>query len=215
MPFQTSVQGDPKPAIVNESLPFAPAAERNRGAILTVLEQYLCPEDRVLEVGSGTGQHATAFARALPGIRWLPTDRAEALPGLRARIEHENLAGVEAPRVLDVGTGPWPRGPFDAAFTANTCHIMAWEEVMAMFEGVARVLRSGGRFLVYGPFLERGVVPAEGNRRFDESLRRADPRQGLRELESLDSMARRHHLLLAGRESMPANNLTLVFTLDD
>jgi SAM-dependent methyltransferase len=166
-------------------------------------------------VGSGTGQHATAFARGLPGVHWLPTDRADALPGLRARVEHEAVEGVEAPRVLDVSTGPWPRGPFDAAFTANTCHIMAWDEVMAMFEGVARVLRSGGRFLVYGPFLERGVAPAEGNRRFDESLRDSDPRQGLRELELLESMARRHHLVLTERETMPANNLTLVFTRDD
>lgn len=200
---------------MNDALPHAPAAERNRGPILTVLERHLSPGDRVLEVGSGTGQHASAFVRGLPGVRWLPTDRAEVLPGLRARVEYEALEGVEAPRVLDVRTGPWPRGPFDAAFTANTCHIMAWDEVTAMFEGVARVLRSGGRFLVYGPFLERGVVPAEGNRRFDESLRRADPRQGLRELQSLESHARRHHLVLSRREAMPANNLILVFTRDD
>jgi SAM-dependent methyltransferase len=200
---------------VNDSLPYAPAAERNRGAILEVLRQYLSSEDRVLEIGAGTGQHATAFARALPGVRWLPTDRREVLRGLQSRVDQEALAGVEPPRALDVGTGPWPQGPFDAVFTANTCHIMAWEEVVAMFDGAGRALRNGGLFLVYGPFLERGQVPAEGNRRFDESLRRADPRQGLRELESLASMARRHHLVLSGRETMPANNLTLVFTRDD
>jgi SAM-dependent methyltransferase len=200
---------------VNDSLPHAPAAERNQKAILAVLAQHLTPGDRVLEVGSGTGQHATAFARSLPSIRWLPTDRSEVLPGLRARVEHEAVAGVEAPRILEVRTGPWPRGPFDAAFTANTCHIMSWDEVVAMFEGVGRLLRSGGRFLVYGPFFEAGAEPAESNRRFDESLRRADPRQGLRVLQSLESLAHRHHLFLSGREAMPANNLTLVFTRDD
>ncbi len=200
---------------MNDSLPHAPAAERNREPILAVLTRYLAAGDRVLEVGSGTGQHATAFTHGIPGLRWLPTDRSEALPGIRARIAQEAPAGVEEPRDLDVGKGTWPRGPFDAAFTANTCHIMAWEEVEAMFGGVGKALRIGGHFLVYGPFLERDVTPAEGNRRFDESLRRANPRQGLRELEALESMASRHHLLLTGRVTMPANNLTLVFTRND
>ncbi len=198
-----------------DSLPHAPAAERNRLPILEVLQRFLSPGDRVLEVGSGTGQHATAFARAIPGLRWLPTDRAEALPGLQARVTHEALDGVEVPRTLDVQSGPWPNGPFDAAFTANTCHIMDWEAVAAMFQGVAAVLKSGGLFLVYGPFLERDVTPAEGNRRFDEALRQADPRQGLREREALESLARRHHLMPTERVPMPANNLILVYTHDD
>lgn len=200
---------------MKDAIPHAPAAERNQRPILAVLRQTLASTDRVLEVGSGTGQHAVAFARALGGIRWLPTERAAVLTGLRARLEQEAVKGVESPRELDVLTGPWPQGPFDAAFTANTCHIMGWDAVEAMFDGVARVLRGGGRFLVYGPFLEAGVVPAEGNRRFDESLRATDPRQGLRELGALESLASHYHLQPTERVPMPANNLTLIFTRDD
>ena len=200
---------------MSDLLPHAPAAERNRRPILAVLGRFLSRGDRVLEVGSGTGQHATALVSGIPGIRWLPTDREEALSGLQARIIHESIAGVEAPRALDVQSGPWPAGPFDAAFTANTCHIMGWDAVTAMFEGVSRVLKSGGLFLVYGPFLERGVTPAAGNQRFDEALRQADPRQGLREVEALESLAHRHHLILSERVTMPANNLILVYAHDD
>ncbi|MEE4173605.1 MAG: DUF938 domain-containing protein [Xanthomonadales bacterium] len=200
---------------MDNALPFAPAAARNEAPILEVLRRYLAAPMQVLEVGSGTGQHATAFVRALPGLRWQPTERPDALEGLRARVAHDGVDGVSAPRSLDVETGPWPAGPFDAAFTANTCHIMGWEAVQAMFAGVSRVLRPGGPFLVYGPFFEAGVTPAEGNRRFDETLRRHDPRQGLREVEALESLARRHHCSLTASIPMPANNLTLVFTRDE
>ncbi len=121
-------------------MPIAPAAERNRAPILEVLRTLLRPGQRILEIGSGTGQHAVAFTDAMPGLDWLPTDLAEVLPGLRIRIAREGGTGLRAPVELDVLTGPWPAGPFDAVYTANTCHIMPWVAVEAMLAGVGRGL---------------------------------------------------------------------------
>lgn len=192
-----------------EELPFAPAAERNRLPIFDVLRTVLRPGQRVLEIGSGTGQHAVAFTEALPGLDWLPTDRLDTLPGLGARIASEGGPGLRTPLELDVLDGPWPAGPFDAVYTANTCHIMPWVAVEAMLEGVGRVLRHDGRFLVYGPFIRDGAYTSAGDERFDAALRASDPAQGLRDLEALESAAARHHLMLERIVPMPANNFLL------
>lgn len=196
-------------------LPFAPAAERNRAPIQSVLEKYLPVRARVLEIGAGTGQHAVAFSRAMPLVSWLATDRSDALPDLQARLRTEGPPGMPDAMVLDIPTGPWPEGRFDAAFTANTCHIMPWENVCAMVAGVARVLTSNGLFLVYGPFMSNGRHTSEGNERFDLALRSQDPTQGLRSLESLESEAGRHQLVQERVIPMPANNMTIVFRRHD
>lgn len=195
---------------VPAELPFSPAAERNRGPILAVLKERLAPGSRVLEIGAGTGQHAVAFVRALPDVRWLATDRAESLGGLQARVRAENVPGLLPPMALDVGGPSWPDGPFDATFTANTCHIMPWAAVCAMLAGVSRVLRSGGECFVYGPFREAGAFRSAGDERFDRSLRRQDAQQGIRDLEALEREAARHHLVRTARIEMPANNLLVI-----
>ena len=119
------------------------------------------------------------------------------------------------PQLLDVSTGPWPTGRFEGVFTANTCHIMSWEHVCAMVAGVARVLVPQGVFLVYGPFMRAGRHTSDGNERFDLALRQQDATQGIRALESLESEAGRHQLVLERVIDMPANNLTLVFRRHD
>ncbi len=197
------------------TLPFAPAAERNRAPIGEVLATVLPERARVIEIGAGTGQHAVAFSRALPIASWLATDQEPAIPGLRARIRAEGPPGMPEPLPLDVTTGPWPAGPFDAAFTANTCHIMNWEAVCAMLAGVSQILAPAGIFLVYGPFMRDGRHTSDGNARFHRELGRQNPEQGLRALEALESEALRHQLVLEQVFSMPANNLTLLFRSHD
>ena len=194
-----------------DSLPFAPAAARNQAPIAAVLLPRLAGAERVLEIGAGTGQHAVAFSAASPETRWLATERSDALPGLAARIEAEGGAGLEAPRALDVCTGPWPVGPFSAVYTANTLHIMPWDEVLAMVTGVAAVLREGGVFAVYGPFQRGGQHTSDSNARFHEMLRRGDPAQGVRDLDALESHAGEHHLMREALHALPANNLLVLF----
>lgn len=193
------------------SLPFAPAAERNAAPILEALRGRLPAGGRVLEIGAGTGQHAVAFTAALPGLRWLPTDLAPALPGLAARVHVEGGSGIEPPRVLDVRSEDWPAGPFDAVYTANTAHIMPWSAVLATLKGVAGVLSPGGLYLVYGPFRRDGRHTADSNARFDAALRDRDPSQGVRDLEALERAAVRHQLVLEEVVALPANNLLAVF----
>ncbi len=195
-------------------LPFAPAAERNRGPILEALTPRLSPAASVLEIGAGTGQHAVAFSRALPGLRWQPTDRRAVLPSLAARVKAEGRGGVLEPLALDVDTGPWPEGPFDAVFTANTAHILPWESVCRMLAGAAGVMRPDGRLFVYGPFRRDGRHTSDGNERFDRTLREDDPSRGIRDLEALESAAVRLQLNLEEVLDMPANNLMLVFRRD-
>lgn len=191
-------------------LPFAPAAERNRVPILEALAPRLAVGSRVLEIGSGTGQHAVAFSRQLQGVHWQPTELPENLPGLAARVVAEGGPGLCPPVALDVASGPWPAGPFEAAYTANTTHIMGWAAVCAMVAGVGDALVPGGAWFIYGPFRRAGHPTAESNERFDAMLREQDPRQGLREIEALESEAKRHQMRLEEVLELPANNLFVV-----
>jgi SAM-dependent methyltransferase len=195
---------------VTPELPFADACERNKVPIMEVLAAMLPRSGRVLEIGSGTGQHVVFFAGRLPGLIWQPSDRKENLPGLTARIDVEGGPNVLRALELDV-MGPWPDGPYDAVFSANTSHIMAWDEVEAMFRGIGSLLAAGGPFCLYGPFNEGGRHTAPGNAAFDAELRRRNPRMGLRDVEALEAEAMRYRMLLERRFSMPANNQILVF----
>ena len=192
-------------------LPFSPASERNKQPIFEALRPRLPETGRLIEIGAGTGQHAEFMAPQLPGIQWLATDREPELPGLGARLA---AAGLAPPRGLEVVAGTWPAGPFDAAYSANTTHIMHWPQVCAMFAGVGRCLRPGGSFFLYGPFNRGGEYTAPGNAAFDRQLRSRDPAMGLRDLGDIESLARGHHLLLVECLAMPANNLLLVFRRD-
>ena len=175
---------------------FSEACERNKEPILQVLRQWLPPRARVLEVGSGSGQHAVHVARQLDGLQWQPSDRAEYLADLRERIALEGRDGLAPgaqlaePLELDVDRSEqWPRGPYEAVFSANTTHIMAAASVPRLLAGAARVLAPGGLLLLYGPFLGGGVLTAPSNAAFDAHLRSLDPAMGLRDAQELSEQA--------------------------
>lgn len=189
---------------------FSEACERNRDPILTVLRSVLAGKRNVLEIGSGSGQHALHFAEHLPHLSWQTSDLKANHPSIRGWQEESGLANLLPPIELDVGS-TWPLQKFDAAFTANTCHIMAWPEVEAMFAGVGGVLQPGGVFLLYGPFNYGGKFTSPSNQRFDEYLRAQAPHMGIRDFEAIRPLADEQGMALIADHEMPANNRLLVF----
>jgi hypothetical protein len=182
--------------------PFSEASERNRGPILAVLKRVLSDRRRVLEIGSGTGQHAAYFAAALPHLVWQASDVAEHLPGIREWIAEP------APIELDVDQ-PWPPVQADAVYSANTCHIMSWPQVERMFAGIEQI--APVVLALYGPFNYQGRHTSGSNARFDAMLRGRDPASGLRDIEGMIRLAARHGMFLDEDNAMPANNRLLVF----
>ncbi|WP_379654425.1 DUF938 domain-containing protein [Pseudoxanthomonas sp. UC19_8] len=191
--------------------PFAPSCARNRDPILAVLRPLLAQARRVLEIGSGTGQHAVHFAAALPQLCWQTSERAEHLPGIGAWLDEAALPNTPPPLELDVARGPWPAQRFDAVFTANTLHIMGWPQVQACFAGLSGVLESGGVLAVYGPFNYGGAFTSDSNVQFDQWLKARDPVSGIRDFEAVDALARGIGLRLEADHAMPANNRLLVW----
>lgn len=191
--------------------PYAPACDRNREPILDVLREHFADRRAVLEIGSGTGQHAVHFAAAMPTLTWQCSDVAQNLPGIRAWLDEAGLANTPPPLELDA-SGEWPSRRFDAVFTANTLHIMGWPEVEAFFAGVDRVLAAADATLaIYGPFNYGGEYTSESNREFDGWLKARDPRSAIRDFEAVDALARSIGLRLEADVAMPANNRTLVW----
>jgi len=186
--------------------PFSPASERNRDPILDALRTQFADRSRVLEIGSGTGQHAVHFAAALPHLLWQCSDRAEYLSGIRAWLGEAQLPNTPEPLELDVACGPWPMSRFDAVFSANTLHIMAWEEVRAMFAGLDAVLADDAIVAIYGPFNVGGRFTSDSNAAFDADLKARAPHMGLRDAEEVDALARSIGLRLVADIAMPANN---------
>ncbi len=197
------------------TLPTSPASERNKQPILEQLLRLLPADARVLEIGSGWGQHAVFICRAMPGLRWQPSDRREELPVLQQRLAQEGSPRISSPVALDVLQDAWPARQFDAAFSANTAHIMSWPAVCASFAGVGASLVAGGQFFLYGPFNIGGCFTAPSNQAFDQSLRARNPAMGIRDLQALESLACDHQMKLQERISMPANNFLLVFKKQD
>ena len=194
--------------------PFSAAAERNQGPILEVLESVLPPDATVLEIASGTGQHAAHFAAAHPRWRWQPSEAdAAMLPGIAARCK--DLPNVAAPLVLDLLAPDRPAGlgPFDAVFSANMLHISPWPTCAALMRLAAAQLAPGGVLVVYGPFRVEGEPLVASNLAFDEDLRSRDPRWGLRLLGDVDAQAAHAGLVFERRVAMPANTLTLWWRL--
>lgn len=192
-------------------LPRSPACERNRDPILDVLKRVLPRRGTVLEIGAGTGQHAAHFARHLPHLTWLASDRPDNHPAIRAWIEHEDLPNLHGPVALEVTSGEWPGEAVAAVFSANTAHIMHWHEVEAMIAGVGRILEPEGCFCLYGPFRYGDIHTAKSNERFDAQLRGEDPGKGIRDRHEIESLADASGLALVEDVAMPANNRTLVF----
>lgn len=191
--------------------PWSAASERNRAPILAVLQRHFGSRRRVLEIGSGTGQHAVHFAAAMPWLEWQASDRADNLPGFRIWRDEAALPNLPAPIELDVAQSAWPARGFDAAFSANTAHIMHWPEVEAMFTGLDRALAAHATFVLYGPF-HRGSRPtSESNAAFDASLRARDPGMGVRDVEAMHALAAGIGLRCIEDVAMPANNACLVW----
>ncbi|NIP39401.1 MAG: DUF938 domain-containing protein [Candidatus Dadabacteria bacterium] len=190
---------------------YSEACERNKDPILNILKQAFSQSHRVLEIGSGTGQHAVYFAKHLTHIVWQPSDIDDHLPWLKERIDIEGTENLKCPIELDVATLPWPVKDIDAVFTANTFHIMSWELVDYFFSGLGEVLKPGGVLCVYGPFKYKGKYTSESNEKFDGYLKKRDPRSGIRDFEDVNKLATEQGLILAGDNKMPANNQCIVW----
>ena len=203
---------------MSDALSFSDACERNKKPILEVLEKYMPKRGLVLEIGSGTGQHAVYFAGKLGTIKWQPSEVHENLPGLTARIEAEGNEFVKPPIAIDVlkdDISAWPERILTAAFSANTTHIMDWQTVRGMFAGLGTKLKPRGVFCLYGPFNNGGKYTSDSNQAFDLRLKSQNPEMGLRDIQSLETLAGKNDMKLIDLVPMPAENMTLVFARND
>lgn len=190
--------------------PDAPSCARNRDPILAVLRRHFADRGKVLEIGSGTGQHAVYFAAALPWLTWQASDRAANLAGIGAWIADGQLPNTPSPLELDVA-GRWPGSKFDAVFSANTLHIMSWPEVEQLFQRLPCVLAEDAKLAIYGPFNYAGDFNSESNAAFDAQLKARSGHQGLRDFEAVDALAARAGLRLIEDVAMPSNNRCLIW----
>ena len=191
--------------------PFSQACENNKAPILAVLRRVFNRPLKVWEIGSGTGQHAVHFAAALPHLTWQPTDLEPNLPGMSLWFDEAGLANVLAPTSLDVRDDPWPCDALEAAFTANSLHIMSWEAVEIFFARLGRYLLPGAPFCSYGPYNVGGRYTSESNARFDDWLKTQDPLSAIRDLDVLVRLADAAGIDLVEDNAMPANNKLLVW----
>lgn len=189
--------------------PYADSCDQNRDPILSVIQPLLRHCSQVLEIGSGTGQHAVYFAEKLPHLVWHTSDCVEYHAGISMWLSEAGLENTRGPIELNVSASTWPVQRFDAVFSANTAHIMHWPEVEAMFSGVGAVLGSGGQFLLYGPFNYNNKYSSDSNARFDRWLKDRDPESGIRNFEDLNHLAQRAGMKLKHDFEMPVNNRIL------
>jgi cyclopropane fatty-acyl-phospholipid synthase-like methyltransferase len=192
--------------------PYSASSERNREPILAVLRRHFADRRHVLEIGSGTGQHAVHFAAALPQLVWQTADRAQYLPGIRAWLAEAALANTPEPLMFDVNDLRWPAGPFDAVFSANTLHIMGWPEVERLFARLPGIVTDEAKLAIYGPFNYGGRFTSDSNAAFDARLRSEAAHMGIRDFEAVDALAQAAGFTLLEDCAMPANNRCLVWT---
>ena len=200
--------------------PFSPSCERNRDPILDVLRRHLDGARHVLEIGSGTGQHAVHFAAAMPWLTWQTSDDASNLAGIAQWLDDAGFANTPPPIALQAAAEPAPHFtpelspellPFDAVFTANTLHIMGWPEVQALFASLPGILAEQARVIAYGPFNHGGEFSSDSNREFEGWLKARDPCSGIRDIEAVDALASAIGLQRIDDVAMPANNRILVW----
>ena len=200
--------------------PFSPSCERNRDPILAVLRRHLLDARRVLEIGSGSGQHAVHFAAAMPWLTWQSSDAASQHAGIQQWLDEAGLANTPPPIALQAAAEPAPHFepglppsllPFDAVFTANSLHIMGWPEVQALFASLPAILAEHALLIVYGPLNEGGHFSSESNRQFEGWLKARDPRSGIRDVEAVEVLAAAIGLQRIDDIEMPANNRMLVW----
>ena len=185
--------------------PSAPSCERNRDPILEVLRQHFADRREVLEIGSGTGQHAVHFAEAMPALTWQCSDRADNLPGIRLWLDEADLSNTPPPIELDVG-GAWPFHHYDAVFSANTLHIMGWDEVERLFDRIVGATTDDAILAIYGPFNYDGRYTSESNAEFDQWLQARGSHMRIRDAEAVDALAEVAGFDLIDDIAMPANN---------
>ena len=191
---------------------YSESCEQNRLPILDILKQEFSDTRRVLEIGSGTGQHAVYFSRYLRHLQWQPSDLDEHHASIRAWLAEAGLANIRPPLSLDVSRdSDWPDGEYDGVFSANTAHIMSWSAVECMFAGIGKQLGPRVRFCLYGPFNYGNRFTSPGNRQFDVWLKSRDASSGLRNFEDLDALAGKHGMSLRADHGMPVNNRLLVW----
>jgi SAM-dependent methyltransferase len=189
----------------------APAALRNREPIAEVLKDWLPSTGLVLEVASGTGEHAALFAERFPNLEWQPSDvDRDALRSIRAWRDEARLPNLREPLRLDAASAEWPIAKADAVLSNNMVHISPWTSALGLLDGAARLLSGGGALILYGPWLKDDVPTADSNMAFDADLRRRDPQWGLRRVEDFAAAAAERGLVLQEVRAMPANNLMLL-----
>ncbi|NNJ92444.1 MAG: DUF938 domain-containing protein [Gammaproteobacteria bacterium] len=189
--------------------PRAESSEQNWQPIFSAIKPLLASSGSVLEIGSGTGQHAVYFSELLPHLTWQCSDRLENHEAIKMWIADSRLENVLQPLELDTLQSTWPDIVYDVVFSANTVHIMDWEAVEAFFAGAGKCLTSGGMLLLYGPFNYNGQFTSDSNARFEQWLKERDPQSGIRDFEALDRLASQAGLELAKDYEMPANNRLL------
>lgn len=193
--------------------PFSSACERNQASILEVLKNYIKTSDRrILEIGSGTGQHAIYFAPHFPYLEWYPTDLAKNLAGIKLNLAEAKIPNILIPLKLDVGCDDFPKLKFDVVFTANTFHIMHWKEAKSFIKLLGHRLREGSRAIFYGPFKYEGQFTSTSNEAFDLELKKQDPLSGIRSFEDINNAMIKNGFELVDDIDMPANNKILVYT---
>jgi len=188
--------------------PYSESCDQNRDPILTIIAPLLNKCKTVLEIGSGTGQHAVYFAQKMPHLVWQCSDQVEYHAGIAAWLTEAQLDNLRSPLPLDVSQ-PWPELNVDAVFSANTAHIMSHHQVRDLFDGVANCLNDGGHFILYGPFNYQGQYTSASNARFDDWLKSRDPHSAIRDFEALNQWATELGLILKNDYAMPANNRIL------
>lgn len=193
--------------------PFSPSADRNKEPILGALRHEVSDNQQVLEIGSGTGQHACFFAESLPGILWQPTELKQNIPGIEFWINETPIKNVLPPKELDVDVHPWPDIGADVCYTCNTFHIVSMQSVKHIYQGCKALLGNSGKLCVYGPFSINGQHNSSGNAAFDQQLRASNPDSGIRDLSQLDKLAQQSGFSTYRSTKMPANNLFVVWEI--
>ena len=190
---------------------YSQACEENREPILAIIREVFANAHNILEIGSGTGQHAVYFARKLPHLTWQPTDLEENHASVQAWRKESGLDNVLSPIELDVTAGAWPMGAYDGLFSANTTHIMSLEAVQGMFSGIGKLLQTGAHCCLYGPFNYGGAYTSDSNKRFDSWLKDRDPASSIRDVEVIAELAAANSLVFRDDHEMPVNNRLLVW----
>jgi cyclopropane fatty-acyl-phospholipid synthase-like methyltransferase len=190
---------------------FSEACEQNKDPILSVIHEEFRVARNILEIGSGTGQHAVYFGQHLPHLQWQTSDLSASHASINAWIYEAGLANVLSPLELDVAADTWPDTVYDGVFSANTAHIMSWPMVEQLFAGVGRMLQQGASLCLYGPFNYDHAYTSPSNARFDAWLRDRDPESGVRDFEELDALAAASGMQLKADHEMPVNNRLLVW----